>query len=78
MSPGYRQSRSMEEFEDAFSGLYLHLLYPTRFLSIRFGTATLMPEHDRYGPVFQSGLIFEWEKIAGEWYLTGEIHEALD
>ncbi len=78
MSPGYRQSRSMEDFEDAFSGLDLHPLYPTRLLSIRFGTATLLPEHDRYGPIFQSSMVLEWEEIDGEWYLTGEIHQALD
>ncbi len=78
MSPEYRQDHCLGRFVDDFSGVVPPPLYPQRSLSIRLRTATLMPEYDRFGPFFQSGLALEWEKISGEWYLTGEINRMLD
>ncbi len=78
MSPAFRHEQPLEFFIERFSSLYLHPLYPHRYLSIRLDTATLMPEYDRFGPFWQSSLVIEWEKLSGEWYLTGEINMVLD
>ena len=78
MSPDYRQSHSLDEFKNHFSGLYLHPLYPNRYLSFNIRRAKLMPEYDRFGPFFQSSLVLEWEKVGDEWYLTGKIDQMLD
>lgn len=74
MSPSYRTTDSLKDFINRFDFLQAqkdYRLHPHRYLKVEDDQALLFPK-DTSIPGNWHGVGFEFQKIEGVWYLTGE------
>jgi hypothetical protein len=80
MSPSYRAKHSAEDFGKQFDlwGDKRYSLSPTCTLRVHGSRGRLYPLEDPGGFELWSGPDFEWSKVDGEWYMTGEVSVFVD
>lgn len=80
MSPSYRTQHSVEDFEKWFGhwGDKYFSLSPKCALRVHSSHGRLYPLEDAWGFELWSGPDFEWAKVDGEWYMTGELDLFMD
>ena len=80
MSPGFRQSHSLEAFRDgefSFREVWKPPLEPGYELRASASRATLYPLDVGFFELY-NGPVFEWIEVDGEWFLTGEFESYID
>lgn len=81
MSPAYRAQTSLGELSSRFRDYGDDLYRPQRGCLIGAGGAPIFARSHPYKVEFfepLSGPLFFWEKVHGEWFLTGQVDWLLD